>query len=640
MGSPAIQRTVSYLAILGVLTQSIAPAFADCIPIQDRPAAKEIYVLKDFDPTDINLAAESPSLARYCEKKLLSTVLANYLPKLLQNTQNTLNPPPACRDSTMSPNPQVAEFSSLTQKILTADNYQYFFLNDDEETTYDDFLNKFVDIQNRQVYHAKKKKESLDATQVAVAKKAATVVVFNGPAAILGKTVEKVAAASLKKASELRKQNKPREKLALTQLLPSNSKKIALVRTATGALLLLLGVSGIVAGVLTLGASGVVTGPLGAGISVTGNVIERAAFRSGAHREKYFTGPARAHHLNVRPTVISKMGLQSTDQAFEQTLHTELTDVLAQGVGSTGDSTDAALAAIPLLGSVYQVTNGAKKLYQGFHGYEKGHEFLLDHELNFKDLVNSQVNHIKKDIQSALFLAKGLDLAQVSDGEDPLHFLSQTNCLCEALAWEDQFQAQSEKAFRKRIQYLETRIARKAKKKQFLDKILGDRDLKNLGTTLKLIEEFSSELERQNEELQRHYQTLAGGLTIAGDPQFEALTLNISPRLTTEKEKPQLREALEWNSRRLGELDQLNIFLLNKVSEQIETKLGGVKPIIVIEQTVDDPTPRNFELETMNGDADTPDIRFKSYRDKLQKNQKEQKRVYRDLQKDLQKVTK
>jgi hypothetical protein len=147
-------------------------------------------------------------------------------------------------------------------------------------------------------------------------------------------------------------------------------------------------------------------------------------------------------------------------------------------------------------------------------------------------------------------------------------------------------------------------------------------------------------LERQNEELQRHYQTLAGGLTIAGDPQFEALTLNISPRLTTEKEKPQLREALEWNSRRLGELDQLNIFLLNKVSEQIETKLGGVKPIIVIEQTVDDPTPRNFELETMNGDADTPDIRFKSYRDKLQKNQKEQKRVYRDLQKDLQKVTK
>jgi hypothetical protein len=173
---------------------------------------------------------------------------------------------------------------------------------------------------------------------------------------------------------------------------------------------------------------------------------------------------------------------------------------------------------VPLVGPIYQVTRGGKKLYQAFMGSEKGQEILRAYEVLYSEVIHKATQGRKDEITQLLNTAYDL-LDKDGKANDKLTekkylILSQINCLCRALAWMDDFQKKADAAFGSRKKYLDTRIARKRAKDELLNDVqtyfgrgLESAQIDKLKSVSSRLEKYKHELEDNYDDLFKEYST-------------------------------------------------------------------------------------------------------------------------------------
>jgi hypothetical protein len=664
--------------------------FLNCLPFSYGSCAigendSYIYgIKKDFDLSklgksgqNIDLDFDELDFKDVCEKaeNNFTQVMVNGLKDVLH--ASSLNPVNSCDSKDTSSDD---EYEFRTTQLLK--NYKKLTLSDLQQAQYSQYLKEFGGINQDQDTKNDEKRERIHYNKSRktkkAAKKGAEVLVFEGPG-VVGKGVGKVVALGvgwgIKKAQERWGSDEPRESIDLNKLLPPKRKQIAFIKGTSGIGMIALGASGIAAATVTAGASGAVFGPVSVAGQLAVDLIE-TKLNKNENRDKVFRdiplpesskdqppndpseisrnssgSLSRSASSTIKKIGSSLLGESGLDRGTSSKLAKnisipiveEIVDHGVEQVVSTatteGAKTAAEMAtlALPFVGSVYLITQGSKRVYQSIKGFEQGHEFLLAHEENYKNLVLTYAKDTKRILIEALDQTAKFMNAQESN----FKLRHKTHCLCKALKWETRFIAKATQEFDDSIDYLRTQVKIKQIVKPISDAWGGNSNEKLLKETIRQIWTYEGALETENAELiaalhglqlsdktvdlkkirergkkispsaEEYEHSKAGGVTYA-------------PYRQNEKNLSELKKILEDHQKRLNELYSFQNYLLKEVS------VAGKKiDVLVLELDEPDNTSDRFKMSSIerkivrNDDGDQ--MAYRTHRKDLAVSKKEMK---------------
>jgi hypothetical protein len=458
----------------------------------------------------------------------------------------------------------VARFLEAAAIITEKENYKYADLEkfSDAVLRMQDFVSKVETKRGLEKYE--KYRGKLDEKSSKAVVEAANIVAIEGMfgvgAQVSVGAATRAAKGGLKTAKAVGGSNTSEEeergtsfdhKIPLEKLLPFNSHKLTVINAVAGSGMVLCGLGGIALAASTKGVGTYVFTIPGAAIEIASSLAEEAVTNNNQRKRRLLKAE---RGLVRRAGKNTKKGLtEGTDSAFEvghesameyAVVHPADHAVQAaesgEGSASVADIIGAEVIgnAVPLIGPIYQVTRGGKKLYKAFMGSEKGQEILRAYEVLYGEVIRQAIQGRRDEIAQLLNQAYHL-LDKDGKANDKLTekkylILSQINCLCRALAWMDDFQKKSDAAFKSRRKYLDTRIARKRAKDELFNDVytyfgrgLESAQIDKLKSVSSRLEKYKQELESNYDELFREY----AGWNLSKDEDPDLLRKKLDARL-------------------------------------------------------------------------------------------------------------